>query len=86
MPDLICCPTCRGEGTAPLWETLQQSLDLLRQHGPLTATQLHKLWQREHPYPRRGVTAINNRLEELRELGFVEREQARRGWIYRAVK
>lgn len=86
MPDLICCPTCHGEGRAPLWRTLQETLDLLRARGPLSATQLHEMWQVAHPFDRRRVTAINNRLEELRDLGFVERERAGRGWVYRAVE
>lgn len=75
-PPITTCQECNGTGKAQLSEPLTETLSYLgRRH--LHAAQLQ--------IP--GVTpnAINNRLEKLRELGFVQRVRQGRFMIYSRV-
>jgi hypothetical protein len=79
-PDSICCSRCSGTGIVRLPTELQASLDLLRKYGELTALLLWKSMTFG------GVTAANNRLETLRQLGFAKRERVNgKVWKYSAV-
>lgn len=76
---LIECPRCHGTAAVPLQASLEEALELLRQHGPSTPTQL-----RSHL---RGVrvSALSNRLVELAHLGFVTSVKDGKHRIYTAV-
>ena len=74
--DAIECGACGGCGFVPLPPTLQATLDILRNGGGATVPLLARAL-RVRP------TAMNERVERLRRLGFVARERAVRGWLYR---
>lgn len=78
-PDTMPCRRCRGCGRVDLPQELQATLDLVRA-GALTAGAVAKIFRDRTP------TAANNRLERLRELGFVIRMQAGRNMVYEAVR
>ena len=74
---LIECPTCHGSGKAPLSETYASTLALFKRNE-LTAEQARV---------RSGetgveVTAFNNRLRFLMELGFLTRRREGKFWLY----
>lgn len=75
-PPLIECDTCHGTGRAPLSELLTETLWLLG-HTKCTAADLTP----KHL----TVNAINNRLESLRALGFVQRQRRGKFWVYSAT-
>lgn len=81
MSDPITCPCCGGEGSVDLaaysWK-LAATLSLLRENGPQSATTLGQLTGAE-------VTAMNMRLERLRELGLATRRKRGREWLYEAT-
>lgn len=66
----------------PLPKPLAETLGCLRrsQRGA-TAEELHVLLINKHGGAF-GVTAVSNRLEELRELGFVDRKRHGKFWRY----
>lgn len=73
MKATIPCRHCEGSGKETLPEPLRQTLMKL---GKKRAT--------SEDLREEGVTreAINNRLEQLRELGFVSREREGRFFLY----
>ncbi len=74
------CRACHGTGRVDLPPSLQQALDFVRLEGSCTARELHLVM------PDTTQTAANNRLEKLRELGWVTRTRALgRGWVYTLV-
>lgn len=70
------CPKCVGTGSIPLPKPLQETLRALGRDR-LTPQQVH-----ERIKGHLGVTAVCNRLKQLRGAGFVGREQRGRGWVY----
>lgn len=82
--DTIPCSRCRGRGLLLLRETaphLADTLDWLRANGPATAKQAHRALAMPGT-----STAMNNRLEALRELGLVSRpRKVCKEWLYGAV-
>lgn len=72
------CPRCEGAGEIPLSDALEDTLASLKEYGPMTAPNLRPLAKGSTL----TNTAVNNRLEDLRNLGFVERKRSRRGWTY----
>lgn len=76
----VCCPKCSGTGRLRLqteFPQLDEIMDLLHAHGPLTAPEILPLVKRKV-----RPSAINNRLENLRRSGFVTREKDGRQWRY----
>ena len=67
------CCRCHGRGWVPLSSPLQSTLDQLRA-GPKLAMELRARGE--------GPSAANNRLEDLRALGLVERKKVGRHWRY----
>jgi hypothetical protein len=82
--DRIMCSCCDGSGMVKLPPELQITLDLLREHGPLTAPGVFQyLATDDH----KTATWSNNRLETLRKNGLVSRRKVNaKTWIYSAVK
>ena len=77
------CPKCAGTGRVDLTEALRAVLDFVRESGGCSAAQVHAaLNPARSPY-RFHPTAFNNRLEELRAAGLVERERFGKSWLYR---
>ena len=74
----ICCPTCGGRGTTKLEGTLLKTFLEVRRFHSLSAVELHSLPTSEHV----SITAINNRLEDLRQLGLLDRIRNGRRWVY----
>lgn len=70
----IPCHKCEGTGVLPLPDPLDETLSEIK--GPTTTEKLFR------KFP--GVTrnAQNNRLEELRALGFLKRERQGKEFIY----
>lgn len=72
------CPECKGTGSTKLPELLTATLSALGKKA-YTAHELND-W-----FPTVTPNAINNRLESLRRLGFVQRERRGKFWLYSRV-
>lgn len=74
------CPKCKGTGEIPLSDVLQATLGAVSIHGPITAPELYQYddWNGV------GISALNNRLEDLRKLGILDRKRSYRnkGFTY----
>lgn len=80
------CPKCTGAGTVDLPAPLQEALTTLRAlGGRSTPRELHDAIVARFGGDF-GVTAICNRLEQLRDLELVTRSAGARGWIYTQQK
>jgi len=77
------CPKCDGTGKIPLPEPLLETLTFVRaaKNGGVTASEAHAGL---YPESIMGITAFNNRLEELRSIGLVERTRCGKTWKYSA--
>lgn len=73
----IPCPTCKTFGEIRMTDRLWKVLQKLQQLGPSTPPALHAQLRTKIV-----VGAINNSLEELHRLGFVDRNKSGRAWIY----
>lgn len=74
------CPKCDGDGRIPLTEALRAMLlELRRTPGFVAADFVDR-------FPGVGVTAINNRLEDLRNAGYARRERDGHSWRYYPTK
>lgn len=78
---IITCPKCHGNGTALLSPILVSTLAQVPSFRPVTASDLIGGAQGDI-----GITAINNRLEKLRELGFLMREKCGKFNHYRRAR
>jgi predicted transcriptional regulator len=84
--DKVCCPKCNGVGQIELRDLnrdLAETLKVVREYAPMTATDVAS---RLKPTPQ--ITAVNNRLERLRALGFVERRKSaanHKQWVYYVI-
>lgn len=83
-PIHVTCRTCCGTGRVEMVPSLRRTLDFLRR-GPATALELHRM-ELDAYGSAPSQQAFNNRLEELRELGFVGRARNHRGWRYHLVR
>jgi hypothetical protein len=76
------CPKC-GIG----WTFMGDELfDTLTTVGKLREATPHQVKAKLDPTDSFHATAFNNRLEDLRKLGFVAREKRGRNWVYSVVK
>lgn len=81
-PDCMTCPTCAGRGTVELPEGMRDVLAYLRlAHSAMTATAIRDGLVRIGK-GRVRTTTINNRLEDLRSLGYVTRVREGRAYLY----
>ena len=78
---LVSCKACAGKGSVELPEHLVQMLAILRGGPPLSAPEVYLRTLDREAF---GVTAINQRLEDLRGLGLVERERRGKTYFYKA--
>lgn len=74
MKHTIPCEVCGGTGKRPLHESLRQTLSALPKKGFVVAQDLK--------FSGVGTNGVNNRLERLREFGFVTREKFGKYWRY----
>lgn len=72
------CPQCNGCGRKPLGDELFSVYASAYNGGQVTAVGLSKTVGRKV-----SVTAMNNRLEDLRALGLLTRERIGRRWHYK---
>ena len=79
MRESIECPKCHA-GRVPMPEILLATLREVRRTPGFKASELLDR------FPGVGVTAINNRLEDLRKHGYVRRERAGHAWKYYPTK
>lgn len=76
---LLCCAACQGSGKVVLSAPLFSALTFVRRVGRITPAELHRRLRPTEVNP----TAMNARLEALRELGLVDRERVDgRSWAY----
>lgn len=78
----IQCQKCHGTGRVEISNELRSVLELVKKNAPVSVFRVYNLLG--NPYI--GVTAINQRLEDLRKLGFVERERQGKAFFYTAAK
>jgi DNA-binding HxlR family transcriptional regulator len=79
-PIRVTCPMCGGVGDVPFAKVharLARLCERMYSQPPLSAQDLHAAAPGDV-----SVTAYNNRLEDLRALGFVERRKQGRRWVY----
>ena len=74
---LIPCSHCFGSGKVELPEHLLKVLEMVFKHRRVSAPEVLRMIG-----GRSGVTAMNNRLEDLRRLGLVIRERTGNAWYY----
>lgn len=81
---LVPCPNCKGNGRVALPPRLKRILALLVCLGGGTSPGVYRVMKRLRP---KSVTAVNNSLEDLRELKLVTRQRTDDGkaWRYQAV-
>jgi len=79
MKPIIECHRCHGKGQVEMSDELFETLKAVGKESTVDNV-LTKLKWRGHP------TAINNRLEELRALGFLSRVRIGRQWQYSTAK
>lgn len=72
----IVCPHCKGVGKVNLPRRLRETLNYV-EAGYSTATEIQTEFLRDI-----GITAVNNRLEDLRKLGIIKRHKQGKQWIY----
>ncbi|HNB46706.1 MAG TPA: hypothetical protein PLL72_21180 [Burkholderiaceae bacterium] len=77
-PDIL-CRSCGGSGKELLPRVLIDVLSLWDLAGTWTASEAAAVLDS-------NATAINNRLEALRELGFLDRKRVGRRWSYWLVR
>jgi hypothetical protein len=75
----ICCPKCNGSGHVDLYPDLLETLKLVRTLKLPTASAIKPRLTNQQM----SVTAVNNRLEDLRKLGLVDRTRQGRQWVYK---
>lgn len=84
MKDAITCPTCEGRGEvelARIYPRQAATLALIRERGEMTSTEL---WEAVSGKPGTlTITAMNNRMDKLRRVGFLAREKRGREYVYR---
>ncbi len=81
----INCPTCAGTGKTTMGDELHETLVAVRSMRSATSMQLLEQLQRQDR-THIGLTACNNRLEELRTLGLLQRHKQGRCWVYTPTK
>ncbi len=74
---LIDCDKCEGKGKVEMSPEMVATLAALKFSPGRTAAELLQIL--EHHV---SVNAINNRLEDLRRMGFAERERHGKFWKY----
>ena len=75
------CPHCAGLGKVPISGSLAETLEAVRSQRGITAIQVHaKLGDQI------GITAVNNRLEDLRRIGLLIRQRVGHQWMYHYTK
>lgn len=79
MKPNIACQKCEGTGQVAMSDELLATLQAVGRHSSVEDV-IKKVGWKHHP------TAINNRLEFLRDAGFVTRTREGRAWIYSKVK
>lgn len=74
---LVECHHCKGSGKLPLSDDMMLTLDAMRFLGTARVQEVATavMWTGH-------ITAINNRLEGLRGLGFLGRAREGRTWVY----
>lgn len=77
----VTCPKCNGSGKVDLDGVLAATLEIVRLSKGADVFQVHSAVP-----DKVSVTAINNRLEDLRRLGLVFRNRVGRRWIYHYTK
>jgi hypothetical protein len=83
---LIQCRACAGTGMVELSQELFDVYAMLKLLGEATAAVIHfRLRASRSTTGRVGHTAINNRLEDLRALGFAKRWKEGRQMVYEAA-
>jgi hypothetical protein len=83
-PPTIPCQACDGTGKTILSEPLQETLKALKEKGPISAADLFRAGLDHSGSAKITVTALNNRLEELRHLNLASRARYGRSWLYTA--
>lgn len=78
----IACRACNGKGKVALNERQQDVLSLFGSGRQYSAQGAHEALQLDETV---NVSAINNRLEDLRKVGLLQREKKGRAFFYRLV-
>lgn len=78
-PVKIICPQCDGSGMVRLSELLMDTLYVVRQRPGCDAKEVKLCLDTTNDF---HVTAFNNRLETLKELGLLTRKKCGKAWKY----
>lgn len=78
---LVKCPTCNGSGFGPISDPLFEAFRFVSKHPGSTPPEVFNGIMNTSGYVPH-VTAINNRLETLFNLGLVVRSKWGRAWKY----
>ncbi len=74
------CPTCKGSGEIFISDALSATLDAVKTNGDSSAPDLFRAFE----WDGIKVCALNNRLEDLRKIGILDRKRTHggKGWTY----
>jgi len=78
---MVVCNCCNGEGMVPLSDELQKTLKVAKKLPEITAPAVAKALQFQG-----GITAINNRLNDLVGFGFFSRRKQGNTVVYTPIK
>lgn len=81
MQIIITCRACNGTGKRRLDKHLMKTFALVPEDGEATATAIHSKIGDEI-----GITAINNRLNDLVDLGLLQCRKSGKQKFYRVVQ
>ncbi len=73
----VTCSKCKGTGKRRLSRHLMETLNHVSIVGEATAEDIAARLPDDI-----GTTAVNNRLEDLREMGLLKRRRDKRFWVY----
>lgn len=71
------CPTCKGKSTIDMSPRLRETFALFPRGKRLTSADVHTLLESGS-----STNSVNNRLEDLRKLGFLDRKRTGKYWSY----
>lgn len=77
----IKCPKCKGEGAVGLSDPLLEVLNIVTKFNQVGTTAT-MCFTGISSWPNHGITAFNNRLERLLNMGLLKRKRYGRQWIY----
>lgn len=79
----ICCSHCHGSGKVPLPSKFLRTLGVIE--GEMSPREVFEILMKIEQ-DEVGITAINNRLNDLFDLGLLTRRKVKKQWLFRRIE